>query len=54
VYSGALFTVYLLTTLLLSYFTFRFFEAPAQNFIRNALRKADSPVREALRRASSA
>ena len=53
IYSGALFAVYLLTTLLLSYITFRFFEAPAQNFIRNALRKADGPAREALRRASS-
>ena len=40
VYSGALFAVYLLTTLLLSYFTFRFFEAPAQRFIRGAFRRA--------------
>jgi peptidoglycan/LPS O-acetylase OafA/YrhL len=54
VYSGALFAVYLLTTLLLSYFTFRFFEAPAQRLIRGAFRKADAPAREALRRASSA
>jgi peptidoglycan/LPS O-acetylase OafA/YrhL len=53
-YSGALFAVYLLTTLLLSYVTFRFFEAPAQRLIRGAFRKDDGPVREALRRASSA
>jgi peptidoglycan/LPS O-acetylase OafA/YrhL len=53
VYSGALFAVYLLTTLLLSYFAFRFFEAPAQRLIRSAFRKADGPAREALRRASS-
>ena len=50
IYSGALFAVYLLTVLLLSYVTFRFFEAPAQDFIRNAFR----PAREPLRRASSA
>jgi peptidoglycan/LPS O-acetylase OafA/YrhL len=53
VYSGALFAVYLLTTLLLSYFTFRFFEAPVQRLIRGAFRKADDPARAALRRASS-
>jgi peptidoglycan/LPS O-acetylase OafA/YrhL len=53
VYSGALFAVYLLTTLLLSYFTFRFFEAPAQRLIRGAFRKDDGLAREALRRASS-
>jgi peptidoglycan/LPS O-acetylase OafA/YrhL len=53
VYSGALLTVYLLTTLLLSYVTFRFFEAPAQRFIRAAFRR-DVPSREALRPASSA
>jgi peptidoglycan/LPS O-acetylase OafA/YrhL len=53
VYSGALFAVYLLTTLLLSYFTFRFFEAPAQRLIRSAFRRDDGPAREALRRASS-
>jgi peptidoglycan/LPS O-acetylase OafA/YrhL len=51
VYSGALFAVYLLTTLLLSYFTFRFFEAPAQRLIRGAFRR--SPGGE-LRQASSA
>lgn len=51
IYSGALFAVYLLTVLLLSYFTFRFFEAPAQRFIRQAFRR--SP-RAALRQASSA
>jgi peptidoglycan/LPS O-acetylase OafA/YrhL len=50
VYDGALFAVYLLTVLLLSYLTFRFFEAPAQDFIRNAFR----PARQPLRRASSA
>jgi len=50
VYDGALFAVYLLTVLLLSYVTFRFFEAPAQDFIRSAFR----PSREPLRRASSA
>jgi len=54
VYSGALFAVYLLTTLLLSYFTFRFFEVPAQNFIRSAFRRADGPARETFRPASSA
>ena len=53
VYSGALFAVYLLTTLLLSYFTFRYFEAPAQRFIRSAFRR-DVPAREALTPASSA
>ena len=53
VYSGALFAVYLLTTLLLSYLTFRYFEAPAQNLIRGAFRKADGPAREALTRAPS-
>ena len=51
VYSGALFAVYLLTTLLLSYFTFRFFEAPAQRLIRGAFRRAPDG---ALRQASSA
>lgn len=54
VYDGALFAVYLLTTLLLSYFTFRTFEAPAQRFIRSVFRQADGRKREALRRASSA
>jgi peptidoglycan/LPS O-acetylase OafA/YrhL len=53
VYSGALLTVYLLTTLSLSYFTFRYFEAPAQRFIRAAFRR-DVPAREALTPASSA
>jgi peptidoglycan/LPS O-acetylase OafA/YrhL len=53
-YDGALFIVYLLTTLLLSYVTFRFFEAPAQRSIRAALRKADRPAQGAFRRASSA
>ena len=53
VYSGALLSVYLLTTLLLSYFTFRYFEAPAQRFIRGAFRR-DVPAREALTPASSA
>ena len=51
VYSGALFAVYLLTTLLLSYVTFRFFEAPAQRLIRGAFRRAPDG---ALRQASSA
>ena len=51
VYSGALFAVYLLTTLLLSYVTFRFFEAPAQRLIRGAFRRAPDG---ALRPASSA
>jgi len=50
VYSGALFAVYLLTTLLLSYFTFRTFEAPAQNFIRNILRRKGG---KAFKQASS-
>jgi peptidoglycan/LPS O-acetylase OafA/YrhL len=54
VYSGALFAVYLLTTLLLSYFTFCYFEAPAQRFIRSALRGAEKPARNALTPASSA
>jgi peptidoglycan/LPS O-acetylase OafA/YrhL len=54
VYDGALFAVYLLTTLLLSYFTFRTFEAPAQRFIRSVFRQANGRKREALRRASSA
>jgi peptidoglycan/LPS O-acetylase OafA/YrhL len=53
VYSGALFAVYLLTTLLLSYLTFRYFEAPAQRLIRAAFRR-DVPAREALTPASSA
>jgi len=47
VYSGALFTVYLLTVLLLSYVAFRFFEAPAQDFIRNAFRPAPSQLKRA-------
>jgi peptidoglycan/LPS O-acetylase OafA/YrhL len=51
VYSGALFAVYLLTTLLLSYVTFRFFEAPAQRLIRGAFRRSRGGV---LRPASSA
>jgi peptidoglycan/LPS O-acetylase OafA/YrhL len=51
VYSGALFAVYLLTTLLLSYVTFRFFEAPAQRLIRSAFRRSPGG---ALRPASSA
>ncbi len=50
IYSGALFAVYLLTTLLLSYVTFRFFEAPAQNLIRSAFRGSPG---EALKQASS-
>jgi peptidoglycan/LPS O-acetylase OafA/YrhL len=53
VYSGALLAVYLLTTLLLSYATFRLFEAPAQRFIRAAFRR-DVPARNALTPASSA
>jgi peptidoglycan/LPS O-acetylase OafA/YrhL len=53
VYSGALLAVYLLTTLLLSYVTFRYFEAPAQRFIRTAFRR-DVPSREVLKQASSA
>ena len=53
-YSGALFAVYLLTTLLSPYVPFRFFEAPAQRLIRGAFRRDDGPAREALRRASSA
>lgn len=52
VYSGALLAVYLLTTLFLSYFTFRYFEAPVQRFIRGALR--ENPARNKLRPASSA
>jgi peptidoglycan/LPS O-acetylase OafA/YrhL len=54
VYSGALLAVYLLTVLLLSYLTFRYFEAPAQRFIRAALRSAKNPAQPALRPASSA
>jgi peptidoglycan/LPS O-acetylase OafA/YrhL len=50
VYDGALFAVYLLTVLLLSYAAFRFFEAPAQDFIRAAFRRAP---REAFKQASS-
>ncbi|SHN82120.1 acyltransferase family protein [Bradyrhizobium erythrophlei] len=53
VYSGALLAVYLLTTLLLSYVTFRYFEAPAQRFIRAAFRR-DVPSRDVLTPASSA
>jgi hypothetical protein len=45
--------VYLLMTLSLSYFTFRCFEAPAQRFIRGALRSSEEPAREALTPASS-
>jgi peptidoglycan/LPS O-acetylase OafA/YrhL len=51
VYSGALFAVYLLTTLLLSYLVFRFFEAPAQHFLRGAFRRVPGG---AIRQASSA
>jgi peptidoglycan/LPS O-acetylase OafA/YrhL len=54
VYSGALLSVYVLTTLLLSYFTFRYFEAPAQSLLRGAFRRADGPSRQPFRRASSA
>lgn len=53
-YNGSMFAVYLLTTLLLAYVTFRYFEAPAQSFIRTALRGADGAAREPFRRASSA
>jgi peptidoglycan/LPS O-acetylase OafA/YrhL len=52
VYSGALLAVYLLTTLLLAYFSFRYFEAPAQRFIRAAFRR--TPDAAPLRQASSA
>jgi peptidoglycan/LPS O-acetylase OafA/YrhL len=52
IYSGALFALYLLTTLLLSYFTFRYFEAPAQRFIRVAFH-ADRAAPSAVRQASS-
>lgn len=52
VYSGALLTIYVLTTLCLSYLTFRCFEAPAQRFIRSAFRR-DVPSREVLTPASS-
>jgi peptidoglycan/LPS O-acetylase OafA/YrhL len=52
IYDGALFAVYLLTALLLSYFVFRYFEAPAQSFIRGALRRTGGPAHQALRRAS--
>ena len=52
IYSGALFTAYLMTVLLLSYVTFRFFEAPAQHFLRAALREAQKPA--SLKQASSA
>ena len=53
IYDGALFAAYLFATLLLSYFTFRYFEAPAQSLIRSVLRRADGPAQGALRRASS-
>jgi peptidoglycan/LPS O-acetylase OafA/YrhL len=53
IYDGALFAAYLFATLLLSYFTFRYFEAPAQSLIRSALLRAE-PAQGALRRASSA
>jgi peptidoglycan/LPS O-acetylase OafA/YrhL len=52
-YSGALFAVYLLTTLLLSYFTFRHFEAPAQRLIRAAF-SSDRAKQAEVRQASSA
>jgi peptidoglycan/LPS O-acetylase OafA/YrhL len=52
IYDGSLFAVYLLTTLLLSYFVFRYFEAPAQSFIRGALRRTGAPAHQALRRVS--
>jgi peptidoglycan/LPS O-acetylase OafA/YrhL len=52
IYDGALFVTYLFTTLLLSYFTFRYFEAPAQSLIRSVLLRAE-PAQGALRRASS-
>jgi peptidoglycan/LPS O-acetylase OafA/YrhL len=54
VYSGALLAVYLLTTLLLSYFTYRLFEMPAQRFIRSSLLGDKKPARNTLRPASSA
>jgi len=53
IYDGALFAAYLFATLLLSYFTFRYFEAPAQSLVRSVLRRADGPAQGALRRASS-
>ena len=36
-YDVTLFTIYLATTLLASYFTYRYFEAPAQNLVREIL-----------------
>jgi peptidoglycan/LPS O-acetylase OafA/YrhL len=48
-YEASLFGVYLWTVLLLSYLTYRYFEAPAQDFLRAAMR-GGAP--EALRRAS--
>jgi peptidoglycan/LPS O-acetylase OafA/YrhL len=36
-YDGAFFAAYLLVTLLASYFTYRYFEAPAQNLLRELL-----------------
>jgi peptidoglycan/LPS O-acetylase OafA/YrhL len=53
-YERSLFVVYLLTTLLLSYLTYRYFEAPAQNLLRAAMRRRKGQTQEAFRRASSA
>jgi peptidoglycan/LPS O-acetylase OafA/YrhL len=41
-YDVGFFAIYLATTLLASYFTYRYFEAPAQNLIREVLLQAQS------------
>ena len=50
-YDASLFGVYLWTTLLLSYVAYRYFEAPAQSFLREAM--GGRTAQESLRRASS-
>ena len=48
-YDVNLFAVYLTTTLLASYFTYRYFEAPAQNLVReNLLRPGGAAAKPAL------
>jgi peptidoglycan/LPS O-acetylase OafA/YrhL len=36
-YNGLFFAMFVTSTLLISYFTYRYFEAPAQTFLRNNL-----------------
>jgi peptidoglycan/LPS O-acetylase OafA/YrhL len=45
-YDGTFFGVYICVTLLASYFTYRYFEAPAQNMIRELLLRPRTAARE--------